>query len=294
MVFTLNKFLAQKNIGLPKTFIASTDKLKKSRDEIIDLSLGDPNISTADFVIKKAARDVAKKHSGYAHPRGDVELRKKITDYYQNNYGVTINKKEIMITVGACHATFLALNAVLDPGDEVIIPSPYFTPYKRQVELAGGKPVFINLFEKEKFQINPDRLENKINKNTKVILINSPHNPTGIIQKPEIIETISALALKYDLLLISDEVYGSFSYNNNFTSFLAQEKLKDNLIIVNSFSKIFAMTGWRVGFASGPKKLLDIMQEINEGVCFSAPSISQRAALKALQHTTEITKNIKG
>ncbi|MGM0603717.1 MAG: aminotransferase class I/II-fold pyridoxal phosphate-dependent enzyme [Bacillota bacterium] len=288
----VNKFLAEKYKNKSNSFIASAADLKESKDDVIDLSLGDPDIITAKSVIKEAARDAEAGYTRYAHPRGDKELRQEIVRYYMRNYGTELDLNEMMVTVGACHGTFLALAAVLNSGEEVIIPSPYFTPYKGQVELAGGRAVFLETKMEDNFQISPEKLEELINNKTKAILINSPHNPTGVVQKKEILEKVIKLAEKYDLLVFSDEVYEAFDYNNKFFSLINFSQEKDRIIVLNSFSKIFAMTGWRVGFVVANPEILDTMQEINEGVCYSAPSISQRAALSALRQEKQIKEEI--
>ncbi|RCW41690.1 MULTISPECIES: aminotransferase class I/II-fold pyridoxal phosphate-dependent enzyme [unclassified Halanaerobium] len=287
-----NRFLNEKYQNKTDSFIAAAADLKESKDNIIDLSLGDPDIITAKSVIKEAARDAEAGYTRYAHPRGDKELRQEIIRYYMCNYDAELTLNEMMVTVGACHGTFLALAAVLNSGEEVIIPSPYFTPYKGQVELAGGKAVFLKTKMEDNFQIDPEKLEELISDKTKVILINSPHNPTGVIQNKMILKQIVELAEKYDLLVFSDEVYEAFDYNNKFYSLINFQQQKERIVILNSFSKIFAMTGWRVGFVIAQPDILDIMQEINEGVCYSAPSISQRAALSALRQEKQIKDEI--
>ncbi len=288
----VNRFLAGEYKNRSDSFIAAAADLKESKDNVIDLSLGNPDIITEKSVIKEAARDAEAGYTKYAHPRGDKELRQEIIRYYRRNYGAEIALNEMMVTVGACHGTFLALAAVLNSGEEVIIPSPYFTPYKGQVELAGGKAVFLETKMEDDFQIDPEKLEELISDKTKVILVNSPHNPTGVIQNKKVLKQIVGLAEKYDLLIFSDEVYEAFDYNNKFYSLINFHQHKDRIVILNSFSKIFVMTGWRVGFVIAHPEILDTMQDINEGVCYSAPSISQRAALSALRQEKQIKNEI--
>lgn len=275
-----------------ESFFSKAAELKEVKDYIIDLSLGDPDLITAEEIIKKAALDAENGYTRYAHPRGDLELREEIIKYYQNNYNRKINKEEILLTVGACHGTFLALTAVLNPGEEVIIPSPYFAPYKEQVKLAGGSPIFVESKFEDGFQINLEKIKKEINNNTKAIFINSPHNPTGTVQKKENLTALLELAKKNDLLIFSDEVYESFDFKNKFYSLINFKDDFDRIIILNSFSKTFAMTGWRLGFVIADKNILDVMQNINEGVCYSAPTISQRAAIKALKNEEKIKDEI--
>ena len=287
-----NKFLADHYTEESKQFIAMVSDLKNSRENVIDLSLGDPDIITAKSIIKDTARDAENGHTRYTHPLGDADLRKEIINYYQKNYGISLSMKEVMVTVGACHGTFLALASVLNSGEEVIIPTPYFTPYKEQVNLAGGKAVFFETNFNQDFQIDTDELEKLINSKTKAILLNSPHNPTGAVQKKENIKKIVEIAKKHDILIFSDEVYEIFDYEDDFYSLINFRDDKQRIILLNSFSKMFSMTGWRVGFTVAPSEIIKVMQEINEGVCYSAPSISQRAAISALKEQDKIKEKI--
>ena len=287
-----NKYISEQFKKEKESFFAKAAELKESKTDIIDLSLGDPDLRTAKGIIKKAALDAENGYTRYAHPRGDLELRTEIVNYYQRNYKQKLKKAEIMLTVGACHGTFLALTAVLNPGEEVIIPSPYFAPYKEQVKLAGGKPVFVESKFEDNFQINLKAIKKKINKKTKAILINSPHNPTGSVQPKETLVKLMKIARKNDLLIFSDEVYESFDYKNKFYSLINFKDDFERIILLNSFSKTFAMTGWRLGFVIADQKILDIMQKINEGICYSAPTISQRAAVEALKNEKKIKNEI--
>ncbi len=286
------KYLAKSFHKENKQFIAKAADLKADCEDVIDLSVGDPDLITANSIINDAAQDAKSGYTYYTHPKGDKELRQEIIYYYQKNYGVSLNMEEIMVTVGACHGTFLALASVLNNEEEVIIPSPYFTPYKEQVKLAGGEPVFLKTDFDQSFQIDTNRLEKIISDKTKVILINSPHNPTGVIQEKENLKKILDLARQYDLLIFSDEVYEVFDYQNRFHSFINFREAKKRIVVLNSFSKIFSMTGWRVGFTIAPPEIINTMQEINEGICYSAPSISQRAAISALKKENKIKKEL--
>ncbi|MGM0499327.1 MAG: aminotransferase class I/II-fold pyridoxal phosphate-dependent enzyme [Bacillota bacterium] len=287
-----NKYISEKFKEKNDSFFAKAAELKEKSSHIIDLSLGDPDLITAKNVIKKAALDAENGYTHYANPRGDIELRESIINYYQKNYNQVIKKEEIMVTVGACHGTFLALAAVLNSGEEVIIPSPYFAPYKEQVKLAGGIPVFVESKFEDDFQIDIEGINNSINEKTKAIIINSPHNPTGSIQRKETLIKLMKIARDNDLLILSDEVYESFDYENKFYSLVKFKEDFKRIILLNSFSKTFAMTGWRIGFVIADKTILDVMQNINEGVCYSAPTISQRAAVEALKNEKQIKKEI--
>ena len=201
--------------------------------------------------------------------------------------------EEIMITASGCLAMYLMLEAILDDGDEVVIHAPYFTPYPQQVELARGIPVVLDTFEEEAFQINVERLEGLINERTKAIIINTPNNPSGNCFTKETMYRIADVAKKHDLFVISDEIYGLYTFQDDFMSMLQIEGMKERTAVINSYSKDFIMTGWRVGQIIAPPDLIKTVQQINENVVFTAPSVSQRAALYALNHRKELQPAIK-
>jgi aspartate/methionine/tyrosine aminotransferase len=193
-----------------------------------------------------------------------------------------------MVTASACLGMYLALEAILDPNDEVIIHAPYFTPYPQQIKLAGGIPVELDTLEEEAYQINIDRLEQQINERTRAIILNSPNNPTGAVFSLDTLTKVADIAIKYDLLIISDEIYGAYTFKDDFKSMITIPRIRERLIVLNSFSKDYTMTGWRVGNIIAPKEIITTCQLINENVVFTAPSISQRAAIYALRHREEI------
>ena len=185
---------------------------------------------------------------------------------------------------------YLALEAVLDDGDEVIIQAPYFTPYPQQVELARGIPVELPTYEEEDFQINIERLESLITERTKVLIINSPNNPAGSCLSLETMKKIAEVAEKHDLLVIADEIYTDYSYENEFIPFISIDGMAERTITINSFSKNYVMTGWRVGNIIAPECIVNVIRLVNDNVVFTAPSISQRAAIHALRHREEVQK----
>ena len=267
-----------------QTAMGQSDVMAKSFDDVINLSLGDPDLITDELIIKKAFEDAMAGHTKYTDFRGDPELRAEISKFYKEEYDMDVDDDEIFISTSACEGMYLALEAVLDDGDEVILQSPYFTPYPQQVELARGIPVELPTYEEEDFQINPDRLESLINERTKVLVINTPNNPTGSCLSMETMKRIAEIVEKHDLLVIADDIYTSFSYENPFVPFASLPGMKDRTIIQNSFSKNFTMTGWRVGNIIAHPDIIKTIQQINENVVFTAPSISQRAALHALRN----------
>lgn len=283
-----HKFIAKRYWKDQSTAMGQSDVLAKSFDDVIDLSLGDPDITTDFSIIDAAFADAKLGHTKYTDFRGDPELRREIIRFYKEEYDMDIEDEEIFVAASGCLAMYLVLEAILDDGDEVILQAPFFTPYPQQVELARGIPVELPTYEEEDFQIDVDRLESLINERTKALVINSPSNPTGSCLTVETMEKIAAIAEKHDLIVVSDDIYTAFSYQNPFVPFASLPGMKERTIIINSFSKNFTMTGWRVGNIVAPDYIIKIVQQINENVVFTAPSISQRAAIYALQHRDEI------
>ncbi|MDF2678196.1 MAG: pyridoxal phosphate-dependent aminotransferase [Bacillota bacterium] len=283
-----HKFISKRYWKDNSTPMGQVDELLKQFDDVINLSLGDPDLITSNIIIDNAMKDAKLGHTKYTDFRGDPELRKEIITFYKEEYDMSINDEEIFVVTSGCLAMYLALEAILDDGDEVILQAPYFTPYQQQVELARGIPIQLNTYEEEDFQININRLESIITERTKAIIINSPSNPTGNTLSKKTMEGIRDIAIKYDLIVISDDIYTSFSYNEPFTPIAKIEGMKERTIIINSFSKNFTMTGWRIGNIIAPDYIIKTIQQINENLVFTAPSISQRGAIYALRNRKTI------
>lgn len=283
-----NKFISKRYWKDKSTPMGQVDELARNYDDVINLSLGDPDLITHDIIIENAFKDAKAGHTKYTDFRGDPELRNEIIRYYKEEYSLDIRDEEIFISTSGCLAMYLALEAILDDGDEVILQAPYFTPYKQQVELARGIPVVLDTYEDEDFQINMERLEKLINERTKAIIINSPSNPTGNILSEMTLKSIRDIAVKHDLLVISDDIYTAFCFNEPFIPIASIEGMKERTIIINSFSKNFTMTGWRIGNIIAPDYLISVIQQINENLVFTAPSVSQRGAIYALRNRKQI------
>ncbi len=287
-----NKYISKRYWKDKTTPMGRVVGLAKQYNDVIDLSIGDPDLVTDDIIIDNSMRDAKLGYTKYTEPRGDPELREEIAKFYNEEYGLIIKDEEIFVTASASLAMYLSLEAILDDGDEVIIPAPYFTPYPQQVELTRGVPVFLNTYESEDFQIDMCRLEGLITERTKAIIVNSPNNPTGSTLMPETIEDIRDIATKYDLIVISDDIYSSFCYKEPFVPLTCTDGMKERTIILNSFSKNFTMTGWRIGNIIAPDYIIKVIQQINENVVYTAPSISQRGAIYALRNRDKIQKPI--
>ena len=279
-----HRFIAKRYWKDQQTAMGASDEMAKSFDDVINLSLGDPDIITPDLIIEKSFEDAKKGHTKYTDFRGDPELRAAICKYYKEEFNMDVVDEEVFVCASGCLGMYLALEAIVDDGDEVILQTPYFTPYPQQVELARGIPVELSTYEEEDFQINIERLESLINERTKAIVINSPSNPTGNCLTLETMKQIAEIAEKHDLIVISDEIYTAFSFQHEFIPFATIPGMKDRTITINSFSKNYVMTGWRIGNVIAPDYIIKTIQQINENVVFTAPSISQRAAIYALEN----------
>lgn len=260
--------------------------LAKETENIIDLSIGDPDIITHQTIIDAAYQDLKMGATNYTSPAGKKEFLEAISSYYKKKYDLNFATSQIRATVGALHAMYLVMQAILDPGDEVIIHEPFFSPYKEQVLLSGGKPILVPTYEKNQFQLDVADLKQAITNKTKAIVINSPNNPTGAVFSPATLKEIAEVAIAHDVFIISDEIYEDFAYKETF---VPMAKFAPNhTITISGLSKGFAMTGWRIGYMIAPTFVNDIAGLINESVTYSAPTVSQHAGIYALEHYQEI------
>lgn len=264
--------------------------LAKQMPNLIDLSIGDPDLITDERIIDAAFTDVKAGHTKYTASGGSTDFLEAVIRFYQKEYALTFAASQIRATVGALHGMYLALQVILDPGDEVLIHEPYFSPYKDQVLFAGGVPVFLPTFEEDEFQINIDLLKEKITDKTKAIIINSPNNPTGAVFSADTFKAIAELAIANDFYILSDEVYEAFCFYDTFTPMATFAP--EHTITFGSFSKAFAMTGWRIGYMIAPDYINDAAKLINESVTYSAPSPSQQAGIFALEHSNVLIPEV--
>lgn len=274
--------IAERFLQPEENLLMEIATLAKKTQNLIDLSIGDPDLITDATIIEAAFADVKAGHTKYTASDGSADFIQTVVDFYQKQNQLTFSPSQVRGTVGALHGMYLALAAIIDPGDEVIIHEPYFSPYKQQVELVGGVPVFIPTFEKDGFQIDVEVLKSAITEKTRAIIINSPNNPTGAVFSPETFEKIAAVAIEHDLLILSDEVYEAFCFDDTFVPMAAFAP--ENTITFSSFSKAFAMTGWRIGYMIAPESINLTAKLINEAIAYSAPTPSQRAGIYALNH----------
>jgi len=270
---------ALKPSGIRKFFdIAAT------MEDVISLGIGEPDFTTPQPIIDAGIRSLKNGETHYTSNLGILELRQAIADNLEKLYGVQYNPvNEIIATVGVSEALYLAFTAMLNPGDEVIIPTPCFVSYQAEVHLAGGTPVEVYTNMEDDFQPDPVIIEKAITPKTKAILLGYPNNPTGAVASRENLQAIADLAVKYDLVVISDEIYDRLVYDHEHVCFSTLPGMQERTVLLGGFSKSYAMTGWRIGYAAGPANLIQGLVRIHQYSVMSAPTISQFAALEALR-----------
>lgn len=283
-----NKYIAKRYQNMEEGQLAASADQAAGMDDLINFTIGDPDIITDERIIQAAFKDAMAGYTRYTESVGMRELREEIAKYFQEEYSHQVGLDEIMVTTSACQGMWLVLESLLDQGDEVIIPSPYFPPYSDQVKLAGGVPVFLTLKEEENYQLDVDKLEELITKRTKAVIINTPNNPIGSCLTRETLERIGEVARKHDILIIADDIYTIYSYEAPFVPTMTLPGLSERTITLGSFSKDYAMTGWRIGYIIAKPEFIRVIKAVNENNVYSAPSISQRAAIHALRLRKDI------
>lgn len=259
--------------------------LAAGMEGVISLGVGEPDFVTPWHVREEAIRSLEQGFTAYTPNAGLLELRQEIAHYMYTEFDVTYDAEhEVIVTVGASSAIDIAMRTILDPGDEVIVVEPCFVSYVPTVELAGGTAVTVQALQENDFKILPEQLEAVTTARTKAIMICSPNNPTGtMLSKPEL-EGIAQYAIKHDLLIISDEIYAELAYDEAYTSFAAIEGMRERTILINGFSKGFAMTGWRLGFVCAPHDISEAMLKVFQYQLMCASTMAQYAAIEALRN----------
>ena len=259
--------------------------LAAGMEGVISLGVGEPDFVTPWHVREAAISSLEQGYTSYTPNAGLLELREEIANYMRDRFNVEYSPvTDIIVTVGASSAIDLAMRTILDPGDEVIIVEPCFVSYVPTVELAGGVAIQVQALKENEFKILPSQLEKVITKKTKAIMLCSPNNPTGTMLSKSELEGIADLAKKNDLLIIADEIYAELSYDEEYTSMAAIEGMHERTILVNGFSKGFAMTGWRLGFVCAPPEISSAMLKIHQYALMCASTMSQYAAIEALKN----------
>lgn len=256
--------------------------------DAISLGVGEPDFDTPWHIRDEGIYSLEKGRTFYTSNAGLKELRQEISNYMNRKHGVTYNPlKEVLITVGGSEAIDMGLRAMLNPGDEVLIPQPSYVSYKPCTILAGGKPVIINLKAENEFRLTAKELEEAITDKTKVLILPFPNNPTGAIMERKDLEAIAEVILKHDIFVMSDEIYGELTYTEKHVSIVELPGMKERTVLINGFSKAYAMTGWRLGYACGPEEIIGQMTKLHQFAIMCAPTTSQYAAIEALKNGDE-------
>ena len=281
--------------GIKPSLTRTLFNMAKAYDDVIDFTLGDPDVPTHQKIKDAGCKAIQDGKTRYSQNAGLLELRNVISDYYIRKEGFEYNPvSEIMVTVGAMEGLYLALLSITNPGDEYIIPAPYYVNYGQMVHMCGGVPVIVDKPAEEPLSFRVEDIEAAINPKTKAIIINTPSNPSGKIIPWNKIEKLAELAKKHDLYVISDEVYKCLIYGENkFKSIVSIEGMRERTILTNSLSKEFCMTGWRIGYVLANKEIVANMTKLQENICACAPLPSQYAAIEALSSKEDYSANMK-
>ena len=264
--------------------------------EVVSLGVGEPDFDTPWHIREEGIYAITKGKTFYSANAGLMELRKEISRYTARHYGVTYDPAtEILVTIGGSEAIDACFRAMLDPGDEVIIPEPCFVSYKPCAIFAGAKPVVIDLKAENEFRLQPEELEAAITEKSKILFLSYPNNPTGAVMGKAALEKIAEVVIRHDLFVLSDEIYAALSYTDEpFTSIASLPGMRERTVIVNGFSKAFAMTGWRLGYATGPARIVKQMMKVHQFAIMCPPTISQYAAIEALRNGDEDVRYMRG
>lgn len=255
------------------------------RKDVISLTVGEPDFMTPYHIREAGIESLEKGRTFYTSNNGILELRREICNYLNRRFGLAYEpKSEVIVTVGGSEAIDLTVRALIEPGDEAIIPVPSFVCYGPIVELAHGKPVFIETKEEDNFKLRPEALRAAITPKTKLLILPYPNNPTGAVMTKEELEEIAQILEGTNIMVLSDEIYGELTYGRRHTAFATVGNMWERTITVSGFSKAYAMTGWRLGYLCAPKELVTQMHKIHQYAIMCAPTTSQLAAIEALKH----------
>lgn len=254
-------------------------------EDVVSLGIGEPNFVTPEHIMQAGIDSMLRGETGYTSNSGTLALRRAVAAHIEQRYGLAYDPDhEILITVGVSEALFLALKAILDPGDEVLVVEPCFVANPAAVEMAGGVAVMVGTRVEDEFQVTAAALEAKITPRTKAILISYPNNPTGAVLTLEHMREIADVAERHDLLVLSDEIYERLVYDWQHIAFAALPRMRERTIVLSGMSKAYAMTGWRIGYVTAPAPLMEAMRKLHQFLIMSAPTMGQAAALEALEH----------
>lgn len=284
----MTKELSQKVLNIKPSGIRKFFDLVSEMDNVISLGVGEPDFDTPWHIRDEGMYALEKGRTFYTSNAGLKDLRTEISNYIKRTQGIEYNENnEIIVTVGGSEAIDIGLRAIVNDGDEVIIPQPSYVSYEPCTILANANPVIINLKAENEFRLKPDELLKAITPKTKVLILPYPNNPTGAIMEKKDLEDIAKIIIDNDIYVMSDEIYSELSYKEKHISIASLPGMKERTILINGFSKSYAMTGWRMGYACAPKEIIKQMTKIHQFAIMCAPTTSQYAAIEALKNGDE-------
>lgn len=281
----MRNFLSEAVVNIKPSGIRKFFDIVSEMKDAISLGVGEPDFDTPWHIRDEGIYAFERGKTFYTSNAGLKDLRIEISNYINRTQGINYNSdNEILVTVGGSEAIDIGLRAVINPGDEVIIPQPSYVSYEPCAVLAGAKPVIINLKAENEFRLTPEELLEAITDKTKVLILPYPNNPTGAIMEKDDLEKIAKIVIEKDILLMSDEIYSALTYKEKHVSIASLDGMKERTILINGFSKAYAMTGWRLGYACAPDWLIKQMTKIHQFAIMCAPTTSQYAAIEALKN----------
>ena len=277
------KYIANNIASMPTSGIRKFFDIVSTMEDVVSLGVGEPDFETPWHVREEAISSIEKGRTAYTSNQGMINLRQAISDYLYNKYNIKYDaESEVLVTVGASEGIDLSLRAICNSGDEILVVEPSYVSYKPCIVMAGGVPVVVETKEENDFRLTVDDIKEKITDKTKAIIFPYPNNPTGAIMEKKDLEAIADIIIENDLIVISDEIYSELTYDGHHVSIASLPNMWDRTIVLNGFSKSFAMTGWRLGYAVAPKKFIEQMIKIHQYIIMCAPTMSQYAGLDAL------------
>jgi aminotransferase len=281
----MRNFISERVAATAPSGIRKFFDIAATMENVISLGIGEPDFVSPDPILQEGIASLQRGETQYTSNSGTIELRVALNRHLNKLYALQYDpESEIIITVGVSEALYLAMTAVLDPGDEVIIPEPCFVSYAPEVTLASGVPVMVPTRVEDDFQVTAETIESAVTRKTKAILLGYPNNPTGAVMTRTVMQEIATLAIQRDLLVISDEIYDRLVYGVKHTCVPSLPGMRERTILLGGFSKDYAMTGWRIGYACAEPELLAAMRKIHQYTIMSAPTTAQAAAVAALEH----------
>ena len=290
----MKNFLSEKVVNLKPSGIRKFFDIVSEMKDAISLGVGEPDFDTPWFIRDEGIYSLEKGRTFYTSNAGLKALRQEISNYIQRTQGIKYcPDSEIIVTVGGSEAIDIGLRAVINPGEEVVIPQPSYVSYEPCAVLADAQPVIVNLKAENEFRLQPEELLNAITDKTKVLILPYPNNPTGAIMEREDLQKIADIVKEKDLLVMSDEIYSALTYKDKHISIASLDGMRERTILINGFSKAYAMTGWRLGYACGPADIIKQMTKIHQFAIMCAPTTSQYAAVAALKKGDEEVEKMR-